>query len=227
MALLDGFHPRCENLNLILKTGRNSSSIYGWVVWGESPNLTITNAKDHGLVQQVMLRNSCSCGSTHQDTLKPKKRGFKEIKSCRACLCFVADNVVTYQHEVYMIQSSVFKKMCWFHHSLQCEERNDETTVAMMRIWMTTELGGPENNSPKSLTTLTRNGVRGPQIKSDFNCIQDDLSWGTIWTNPTDLSSSLTLTHTCTQGVKTYYALKLQEYFFPRPVTVNLKLAVT
>lgn len=32
---LDGYHPNCENLNLILKTGRNSSRIYGWVAWGE------------------------------------------------------------------------------------------------------------------------------------------------------------------------------------------------
>lgn len=46
--LLDGFHPDCENLNLILKTGRNSSSICGWVVWGERPNLTMTNAEDRG-----------------------------------------------------------------------------------------------------------------------------------------------------------------------------------
>lgn len=34
-ASLDGYHPHCENLNLILKTGRNSSRIYGWVAWGE------------------------------------------------------------------------------------------------------------------------------------------------------------------------------------------------
>lgn len=33
------------NLNLILKEGRNSYSIYGWVIWGERPNLTTANVK--------------------------------------------------------------------------------------------------------------------------------------------------------------------------------------
>lgn len=33
------------NSNLILKEGRNSYSIYGWVIWGERPNLTTANVK--------------------------------------------------------------------------------------------------------------------------------------------------------------------------------------
>lgn len=35
------------NVNLILRKGRNSYSIYGRVVWGERPNLNMVNVKGH------------------------------------------------------------------------------------------------------------------------------------------------------------------------------------
>lgn len=40
------------NLTLILKKGRNSYSIYGWVVWGERPHLTTADVKCQRLVLQ-------------------------------------------------------------------------------------------------------------------------------------------------------------------------------
>lgn len=49
MAWLGGFHPHSENLNLTLKTGRNSYGVCGWVVWGERPTLTTSNAEHRGL----------------------------------------------------------------------------------------------------------------------------------------------------------------------------------
>lgn len=45
------------NLSLILKKGRNSYSIYGWVVWGERPHLTTADVKRQRLVFPEFLRS--------------------------------------------------------------------------------------------------------------------------------------------------------------------------
>lgn len=95
--------------------------------------MTTTNAEERGLFQQVMKRNSCNSGAVaQQEALKPKKRG---SKSCKV----VTPVFVTSLHDlIYMIPSSVFDCADFI-----IEESNDETTVAMMMIRMTTELGGP------------------------------------------------------------------------------------
>lgn len=48
LASLEGLW---DNLNMIPNMGRNHSSISGWVVWGETPSLSLANVKEQSLAE--------------------------------------------------------------------------------------------------------------------------------------------------------------------------------